>query len=143
MTEKFEWSDRTMEMDRGEPEGIGDRWIMMGCGSRNGWLEGTFEIWRGESPTEDYHGNMNAALMEKWTKNYMKIAPDRAVLVVDRAPYHVMLTPATRRATTRMSRRVLSDWLLSHDAVDADGHPYTKAALLQDNYTSPSGRRSS
>jgi hypothetical protein len=142
MVEAFEWSDGSVEFDRGVPPGVGDRWIAMGCGNKeSGWMRSLFKIWKGDSKIEDYHGNMDASLFESWVHEYTGIAKDRSVLVIDRASYHVMLTTETRRATTAMNRPSLAQWLIDHAVVDENGILYTAYVLLDKPGRSPSGRK--
>ncbi len=142
MEERMEWSDGTIEFDRGAPSGIGDRWIVMGCGSKeNGWMEPLFKIWMGDSTLEDYHGNMNSILFKKWIDEYFLNAEDRSVLVIDRAPYHMQLTNETRKATTSMNRGALAQWLVDHNATDETGILFTVDVLLREPGMSPNGQR--
>ena len=132
MVDPFEWSDGTLEFDRGVPSGKGERWIVMGCGSKeNGWIRSLFKIWKGTSTDEDYHGNMNAEIFYEWTEEYQKCAEDRSVLVLDRAPYHMKLTDETKRATKSMTRPQLSAWLIAHNAVDENGELFDMDDLLE------------
>jgi hypothetical protein len=141
MVEPREWSDGSVEFDIGVPPGVGDRWIMMGCGSKkHGWQRSTFKMWKGTSKDEDYHGNMDAQLFKKWVMEYMEVAEDRSVLVIDRAPYHMGITKETRRAVTSMNKEALAIWLLSHDAKDENDCLYTRARLLVTPSKSPTGR---
>jgi hypothetical protein len=135
MVEDEIWSDGTMEMEGVVPEGKGRRWIMMGCGNRSdGWTH--FIMWEGDHTTDDYHGNMNAELMKKFVDEWLIKAKDKSVLVIDRAPYHMMLTPETRRAIKSMTRKQLAEWLLDHNAKDDDGELYTRQYLLTDRFQS-------
>lgn len=140
MVENFEWGDGTVAFDRGVPSGIGDRWIAMGCGSKeNGWQRKTFQIWRGDSTTADYHGNMNWDLFVKFVDSYLDEAEDNSVFVLDRATYHTELTDDTRRATKGMTRGALCTWLLDHDAKDERGVLYTEHDLLERKQKDPKG----
>jgi hypothetical protein len=131
MVDLYEWSDGTLDFDRGVPSGKGDRWIAMGVGSKeNGWLHPLFKIWRGDSTLEDYHGNMNAELFYNLIEEYFEHAEDRSVFVLDRAPYHVELTDETRRATKSMTRPQLAAWLIEHGAEDEDGILFDEDDLL-------------
>jgi hypothetical protein len=141
MVESCEWSDSSIDFDSGVPPGKGDRWIVMGCGSKEkGWQRETYKLWQGTSESEDYHGNMNAALFHLWVGEYTEEAEDASVLVIDRAPYHMMITDETRRATKAMTRLELGKWLLDHAAKDENDVLYTRAALLTTKGMGPSGR---
>ena len=132
MVDLYEWSDGTLEFDRGLPSGKGDRWIAMGCGSKEkGWMRPLFKIWMGTSKDEDYHGNMNAETFYTWTEEYFERAEDRSVLVLDRAPYHTEFTDETRRATKSMTRPQLAAWLIAHHAENEDGELFDERDLLE------------
>jgi hypothetical protein len=133
MVDLYEWSDGTLEMDRGLPSGKGDRWIVMGCGSKeNGWMRELFKIWKGTSKDEDYHGNMNAEIFYDWTEKYFEYAEDKSVFVLDRAPYHTEFTDETRRATKSMTRPQLAAWLIAHNAEDENGELFDLHDLLEE-----------
>lgn len=142
MVETREWSDGSSDFDLGTPPGVGDRWIVIGCGNKeNGWMRDLFKMWQGTtSPDEDYHGNMDSRSFKIWVDQYMDVAEKRAILVIDRAPYHVQITDETRRATTVMSRPKLCEWLLGHEAKDESGDLYTEYDLLTAPGRSPTGR---
>jgi hypothetical protein len=43
------------------------------------------------STTGDYHGQMNAAIFEKWAvEKLIPSLPDQSVIVLDIAPYHCL-----------------------------------------------------
>ena len=41
------WHDGTTETVPNVPAGKGPRWIMLGAGSKDGWVPNTFKIWKG------------------------------------------------------------------------------------------------
>lgn len=64
-------------------------------------------------------------------------------IVIDRAPYHTMLTDDSKPAAKNMKREELIDWLIAHGAKDEDGELLSKEHLLSDEMIiiGPSGRR--
>jgi hypothetical protein len=132
------WSDGTLEFEIDmPPAGKGERFVMMGCGSKHGWLNGTWCMWTGDNVKDDYHGEMNRELFEQWINDdYFPNAADKSVLVIDRAKYHTMLTDETRCATKSMTRPQLAKWLTDHQARDDNLYLYTYQQLLKDTFRS-------
>jgi hypothetical protein len=109
------WTDGTADFEPNVPPGKGARWIMLGAGTKDGWIHASFVMWKGNVASEDYHSEMNAEVFEDWVKNrLLPFVPDNAVLVFDRATYHTMLTPDSCPATSSMSRAELAAWLVAH-----------------------------
>jgi len=134
MTVKEEWYDPDgFDTKMAVSRGVGSRTILCGVGSdTTGWLPGSFLYFRGKKNKRvnpDYHGEMNWELFSKWLKEKaIPSLPDRAVLVLDRASYHLLPTDATRPASSKLTKAELVEWLAAHNALPR-GH--TAASLLQ------------
>ena len=65
-----------MDCELNVPSGKGERWIMIGAGSKDDWIQ----------PSIDYHTEMNVDTgMKQHLLPY--VAGNRSI-VIDRAPYH-------------------------------------------------------
>lgn len=92
---------------------------------------------------------MNSEVFENWFREKLlnaavvarKNALRRAVIVIDRASYHVRLTPKSAAATMSMSKVAMSDWIVEHRCRDEEGMLYTKKWLQEDEHVGPSGRK--
>ena len=51
------WTDGDMEMEPDVPHGKGQRWIILGAGTKQGWLTATWRMWKGSQAAkqEPYH----------------------------------------------------------------------------------------
>ena len=110
------WSNGDCFFEPEVPPGKGARWIMLGAGTKNGWIQDSFKMWKGNVQSEDYHSEMNGEIFEDWLKKLFPLVPPDACIIVDRAPYHTMLTPESSPANTSMKREELAQWLVDHDA---------------------------
>lgn len=127
------WTDGSADMEDKVPRGLGDRWIMLAAGLVNtrrdndhgGWLPSTWKIWKGNVQKEDYHSEMNGDVFEDWFNKFLLPAlPNDAVIVLDRAPYHMVRTEESKACSER-TKAGLAKWLLDHKASKADGTLYT------------------
>jgi transposase len=113
------WTDGTANFEPDVPPGKGARWILIGAGTKDGWIHQSFVMWKGNVASEDYHSEMNAEIFEDWVKKrLLPFVPANAVLVFDRATYHTMLTADTCPATSSMSRAELAAWLVAHKCTE-------------------------
>ena len=142
------WSDGEKDLEPMMPSGKGPRWILIGAGCKElGWLQSTIKMWTGKSMNEDYHTEMNWEVFVDWLKNSFleevkrnKSRLQSAVLVMDRASYHTVLTNESRAATTSMKKSELVDWILRNNCkkpVSEGGEPYTKAELEESDRVVP------
>ena len=46
------WSDGDMEMEPDVPHGKGQRWIILGAGTKDGWLMPTWKMWKGSQAAQ-------------------------------------------------------------------------------------------
>jgi len=95
-------------------------------------------MWKGNVQSEDYHSEMNGDVFKDWfcTQLLPNIAPN-ACVVIDRAPYHTLLTEQSKGARSTFNREQLADWLVHHAAVGDDGELLTLDKLLYDETVIP------
>lgn len=128
------WSDGTSNCEPDVPAGKGERWILIGAGGKEtGWINQSFKMWKGHIQSEDYHTEMNAAVFEDWMKRHLlPYVPGNACIVIDRAPYHTMLTEVSKAAKLSGTRQTLATWLAANGAKDDTGVLLTLDRLLSD-----------
>lgn len=85
---KYSWYDPKIGRETGATTNIGERWIMLAAGNRNGWIPDTTVIFAAHKRTGDYHGNVNSALYQHWFTELCKKLPQRSRIHIDNAPYH-------------------------------------------------------
>lgn len=127
------WTDGTTEFEAEVPPGKGARWILIGAGTKDGWIKESIKMWKGTVKSEDYHTEMNGDVFEDWMKKHLlPNVPVNACTVVDRASYHMMLTDDCLPASATMNRTALAEWLVAHGAKDEDdGSVLTEDDLLR------------
>ena len=126
------WHDGTIETVAKVPPGKGQRWIIIGAGTKNGWVDDTFVMWKGNCKSEDYHTEMNGDIFEKWVKQrLLPNVPRNAVIVMDRARYHLMLDENCRGVSGSSKKEHLANWLVSHDVKDSSGTVYDLPRLME------------
>ena len=77
------------------------------------------------------HSEMNGEVFKHWLHEHLlPCIPSNSCTVIDRAPYHTMLTEDTKAATASMKRAQLIDWLVAHAAKDHNGIVMTKERFL-------------
>lgn len=100
------------------PSGKGKRIIIAHLVSRKtGLVDEASLVFVGQKATGEYHGEMNSNVWLRWLEAEVlpKIMGD--VWVVDRAPYHPMMTDDTRPASRNLRKAQLADWPEAHDKV--------------------------
>jgi hypothetical protein len=128
------WTDGTGECEPDVPIGKGERWILIGAGGKEtGWINQSFKMWKGHVQSEDYHTEMNAEVFEDWMKQHLlPHVPANACIVIDRAPYHTMLTEDSKAAKLSGTRQNLALWLVAQGARDDSGTVLTLDRLLNE-----------
>lgn len=112
------WNDDNLRARLDVTSGKGGRIIIARVGSRNtGLVEDAALVFVGPKASGDYHREMNLQECLQWLEDSALPKIKGAVLVVDRAPYHMVLTDDTRLATSKMRNAELADWLEAHGAV--------------------------
>jgi len=136
------WTDGTTECEIDVPSGKGERWILIGAGGQMGWIHQSCVMWRGNRQKEDYHTEMNAEVFEHWLKNkLLPIIPPNSCIVLDRAPYHKMLTEESKIARSNWKKEQVAQWLVDHGATDDNGVPFTVERFLNEPAVVPDGER--
>jgi len=134
------WTDGTVDCEPDAPPGKGARWIVIGAGGRSGWIRDSFVMWKGNIKSEDYHHEMDGEIFEDWfNRRLLPNVPPNACIILDRAPYHTLLTPESKGARTNWTREQIANWLVTHNAKDDDGQTLTPQMLLEDPRVPPKG----
>jgi transposase len=85
-TAKKTWT--TKDGHTGTPPNNGNKWIVIGACTEQGWISSSFKIYR-EKGHEDYHGTVTAEKFEKWFKEYLLPSLTMpSIIVLDNARYH-------------------------------------------------------
>eukprot|EP00170_Pyropia_yezoensis_P000588 contig_2882_g589 len=115
------WNDGTLKSILNVPSGKGGKINIAHVGSREtGLVDGAGLVFIGKSNTGNYHNEMDSQRWLEWLQDDVFPKIQGQVLVIDRAPYHLVRTPETRPATAKMRKAELADWLVAHDAVPDD-----------------------
>eukprot|EP00170_Pyropia_yezoensis_P003211 contig_13439_g3218 len=105
------WNDGSKRARLIVSSGRGARIIVAHVGSRSTGLphdEGLVFI--GKKMSGDYHGEMNSATWRKWLEDKVLPLIRGDVLVVDRAPYHLVRTQDTRPARANIRKAEFVAW---------------------------------
>jgi transposase len=95
-------------------------------------------MWKGNVKSEDYHHEMDGEIFCHWfNQRLLPNVPGNSVIVLDRAPYHTLLTELSKGARTTWTREQVADWLIAHAAKDEDGTLLTKESLLTGEWKGP------
>lgn len=89
----------------GKPSGAGKRIIIVGIGSKDGFL--TSKCFKGDKSKkkQDYHTEMNAQHYEGWFREVLTLIPDKSVVVLDQPSYHKRITIETKNPTTAFTSK--------------------------------------
>jgi hypothetical protein len=93
-----------------------NRLIVVHIGSKDGFLPGAQLVYKANSTTGDYHGQMNCDKFSRWiTQQFIPKLPPNSVVVMDNAPYHSTMHNKTRGkyANKRIGCRRTDVWLTS------------------------------
>ncbi|KDR15088.1 hypothetical protein L798_11092 [Zootermopsis nevadensis] len=91
----------------------GKRLIMVHAGSHAGFLQGVKLIYKADSASGDYHGQMNSTNFETWVREKMlQNLPPNSVVVLDNAPYHSV--QADKAPSKYQVKSEMISWLLRH-----------------------------
>ena len=133
MASKLVWTDGKPDCETAIPSGKGERWIIIGAGSKDGWIPNTWVMWRGSkaAKSKDYHREMDGAVFKDWFKSrLLPQLPRKACVVIDRAPYHTLLTEESKGAKQMWNREMLARWIVSHNGKSDTGEILTLEQLL-------------
>lgn len=115
------WTDGTLRTRVPVPSGKGGRLIVAHVGSREtGLVRDAALVFVGKKGKGDYHKEMCSEVWLKWLKESVFPKISGGVLVVDRAPYHLVRTPETTPAGYKLRKAELAQWLITHQVVPAD-----------------------
>lgn len=143
------WSDGRVDIEDKVPSGKGKRWIVLAaCEARisildervfgGGWVPNSWRMWKGKVQKEDYHSEMNGEVFEHWVHHWLLPNVSRnAVIVMDRAPYHLMLTDESKGCPSGSTREQMAHWLVDHGARNEEGTLFTLDMLLNDECSRP------
>ena len=137
------WTDGGKDCELDVPPGKGPRWIIIGAGGLGGWVHESFVMWKGNVKSEDYHTEMDAQVFEHWFHNkLLPFIPRNSCVVLDRAPYHKMLTEESKVARNTWNKERVAAWLVAHGAKDELGVALSTDMLLNEETLTPnaSGR---
>ena len=135
----FGWTvDGSDNLPLAPRRGKGPRLIVLAAGGENGLVSQTIEVFPAKKQSGDYHKEMNTKhFLEWWEKKLLPNVPDHAVIIIDRAPYHVGLTEESRlpRLQTKSS---LKEWLRTHGVkFDPNSSLGDLVELAKENKPSP------
>jgi len=94
-----------------KPTGKGERLIIIHAITRSGWIPGAKLTFKSTRKTGDYHGQMNQELFTKWfTQQLLPNIPDKALIIMDNASYHNVLSEHSA-PTAACKKDRISSWL--------------------------------
>jgi transposase len=109
-----------------KPTGKGERLIIINAITKDGWVPGAKLIFKSTKRTGDYHGQMNQELFTKWfRKKLLPNIPENALIIMDNASYHNILSPHSA-PTIKCKKDRIRSWLeqnnipLSNDCLKAE-----------------------
>jgi len=142
----FDFSERDVSTYEDFRIGKGERYIVIGAGTKDGWLLDTVKLWLGKRKTGQYKGEMNSDRFKQWWDEALIPALEsnnlkNAVIVLDRATYHLEKTEDCKRPQQAWTREELAVYILKHKGKDEDGRVLTEQCLLRDEQVSPAGRK--
>ncbi|XP_076298598.1 uncharacterized protein LOC143217839 [Lasioglossum baleicum] len=101
------------------PANKGKRLIILHIGSEDGFLPGGLHCFESKKNTADYHNEMNGDTFLDWFKKILPTLRDRAVIVMDNAPYHSVIKEPHPKMIWKKARIV--EWLQGKgETIDAD-----------------------
>jgi len=112
MTTYRSWNVGTSNARLNEPSGKGGRIIVARIGSWEGELvDGTAWVFIGKKKSSDCHSEMTSASWLQCLEESILPKIRGGVLVIYRAPYHLVRNEATRPAASNLRKAEFSDWL--------------------------------
>ena len=131
------WNDGSTDASLKVPSGKGARIIVAHVGSRkDGLVDGASWVFIGSKKSSDYHSEMNSTSWLQWLEVSVLPKIRDGVLVIDRAPYHLVRNEATRPAASKFRKAEFADWLQKHNLILPEWGPNwrttcTRAVLKQ------------
>lgn len=97
-----------------KPAGKGERQIIINAISLEGWVDGAKLVFQAKRKTGDYHGQMNAALFQKWfAEKLIPNIPNNSLIIMDNASYHNTLS-ACSPPTPACTKDRIWNWLIEN-----------------------------
>ncbi|XP_076286655.1 uncharacterized protein LOC143212128 [Lasioglossum baleicum] len=125
--------ERQLTIGLPAPANKGKRLIILHIGSEDGFLPGVLLCFESKKNTADYHHEMNGDTFLEWFKKIVPTLKDRAVIVMDNAPYHSVIKEPHPKLTWKKARIV--EWLQGNgETIVADLLKW-KSQLLQHSQT--------
>ena len=136
MSHGKEWVDATQPStsathSRQVPPGDGERFIMVAAGTESGFIDESVLSFVARNKSDDYHGEMNSELFQRWlTTRHLPALDEPSVLVLDNAPYHSMLSEESRCPTSATRKADLVSWLVQRGIAVPAGATRPELLLL-------------
>ena len=97
-----------------KPTGKGERLIIIHAISSKGWVPGAKLVFQAKRKTGDYHGQMNAALFQKWFREKLiPNIPGNSLIIMDNASYHNTLSSISP-PTPNCAKEKIWNWLIEN-----------------------------
>lgn len=93
------------------PSGKGKRLIVSHIGSEDGFVPGGLLCFESKKNTQDYHDEMDGDSFRDWLEGVLPRLKDKAVIVMDNAPYHSV--KIEKCPTTNWRKADIIAWLCS------------------------------
>ncbi len=107
---QFSWFSETIGDYLERPAGKGRRWCFIHAMLQTGLAANTCYIFEAKKSTGDYHNMFNAPHFQEWWINQlMPNLPEKSVIIMDRATFH--LVPEEQIIPTAMRKSALQNWL--------------------------------
>jgi len=111
-------NDSTSDTSINVPSGKGACIIVVHVGSRkDGLVDGASWVFIGKKKSADCHAEISSSSWLKWLEKSVLPKFRGGILVIDRAPNHIVRNEATRPAGSSFCKRQYADWLEAHDLV--------------------------
>ena len=137
MVPERQWRDAEGAGGRPAPSGKGSRFIVSHVGSRHTGLVAGLELIRlvnYDKESEDYHKCMNWDMFRTWMCDtvlpHLQQHHPNAVLVLDQASYHRVLTADTNNSWKKLRKAELIEFLLARGVPDYALPPHTPMTVL-------------
>ncbi len=107
---QFSWFSETEGDYLERPAGKGRRWCFIHAMLQIGLISNAYYIFEAKKSTGDYHNMFNAQHFQEWWMNQlMPNLPEKSVIVIDRATFH--LVPEEQITPSAMRKPELQAWL--------------------------------
>ena len=117
MNHSMEWVNgnetvTTARYGRQLPE-EGERFVVLGAGTMDGFVETSYLSFVTNSDSGDYYGAVNSTLFMRWlTEQLLPSLQQPSVIIMDNTPYHSVRTEESRCPTAACKKAELVNWLV-------------------------------